>query len=190
MNDFLIGIGKRIKAIRKKRGITISVLAASADVSNGLISRVENGRTIPSLPVLLEIINALEIDVSTFFEDVEKKTGAKYIHIKKEHQEPIEKEVEAEGFSYQHVFSKSLNAVGFEAVLLTISPNSKRSKVTTDAWEFKYVLSGECSYFIEEEEILIKEKDSLYFNGRLPHVPINKGKHDCVMLVFYFYSEN
>ncbi|WP_010136481.1 helix-turn-helix domain-containing protein [Ochrovirga pacifica] len=190
MDDFLIGIGKRIKSIRKKKGITISNLASTAGVSNGLISRIENGRTIPSLPVLLELISALEVDASNFFEGVEKKTGAKYILIKKEEKQLLEKEIEAEGFTYFQIFGKSLNAVGFEAVVLTISPNSKREKVITDAWEFKYVLSGSCVYLIDNEEIEVNQGDSLYFNGRLPHVPINKTSTDCTMLVLYFYSEN
>jgi len=190
MDDFLIGIGKRLKSIRKKEGYTISSLANSAGVSNGLISKIENGRTIPSLPVLLELISALKIDVSTFFEGVEKKTGAKFIRIKKEDQQFLEKELEAEGFSYYQIFGKSLNAIGFEAVLLTVSPNSKRNKVITDAWEFKYIISGECTYIIDNEEVLVKEGDSIYFNGRLPHVPENRSAKDCVMLVLYFYSDN
>ena len=190
MDNFLIGIGKRIKEIRKKQNITINTLATNANVSNGLISRIENGRTIPSLPVLLEIISALEIDASTFFEGVEKKAGSKYIHIKKEEQQLIEKEVEAEGFTYRQIFGKSLNAVGFEAVLLTISPNSKREKVITDAWEFKYIINGECTYVIENVEVTVKEGDSLYFDGRLPHVPVNRTQAPCTMLVLYFYSEN
>ncbi|PKH51624.1 DNA-binding protein [Tenacibaculum sp. Bg11-29] len=190
MNDFLIGIGKRIKTIRKKQKLTISQVAANAGVSNGLISRVENGRTIPSLPVLLEVIGALEIDPSTFFEGVEKRTNEKFIHVKKENLQLIEKEVEAEGFTYFQIFGKSLNAVGFEAVLLNVSPGSKREKVITDAWEFKYVIKGECTYLIDDTEVTVSEGDSLYFNGRLPHVPENRSKEDCLMLVFYFYSEN
>lgn len=189
MDDFLIGIGKRIKEIRKKQHITISSLASNAGVSNGLISRIENGRTIPSLPVLLEVISALEIDASTFFEGVEKKTGAKYIHVKKEEQQLIEKEVEAKGFTYHQLFGKSLHAIGFEAVILTVSPNSKREKVITDAWEFKYIIKGTCSYLIDDTEVIVNEGDSIYFNGRLPHVPVNTSSEDCIMLVLYFFSD-
>ncbi|MFV9551441.1 helix-turn-helix domain-containing protein [Algibacter sp. PT7-4] len=190
MDDFLIGIGKRIKSIRKKNGITISNLANNAGVSNGLISRIENGRTIPSLPVLLELISALNVDASNFFEGVEKKTGAKYIHIKDNEKQFLEKEIEAKGFTYFQIFGKSLNAVGFEAVILTVSPNSKREKVVTDAWEFKYILSGKCTYIIDNEKIEVNKGDSLYFNGRLPHVPMNESDADCTMLVLYFFSEN
>ena len=58
MEDYLIGIGKRIKKIRKEKQLTISDVATKASVSNGPISRIENGRTIPSLPVLLNIITS------------------------------------------------------------------------------------------------------------------------------------
>ncbi|WP_272148761.1 helix-turn-helix domain-containing protein [Tenacibaculum aiptasiae] len=190
MNNFLIGIGKRIKTIRKEQKLTISEVATNAGVSNGLISRIENGRTIPSLPVLLELISALKIDASTFFRGIENSQTANYIHISKDQQQLIEKEVEAEGFTYHHLFSKSLSAIGFEAVILNIKPNSKREKVVTDAWEFKFIISGECTYLINNEEVLVSEGDSLYFDGRNPHVPINKSDKDCTMLVLYFYSEN
>ncbi|SEE49551.1 Transcriptional regulator, contains XRE-family HTH domain [Tenacibaculum sp. MAR_2010_89] len=190
MDDFLIGIGKRIKEIRKKQNTTISNLASNAGVSNGLISRIENGRTIPSLPVFLELISALDIDASTFFEGIEKRTGAKYIHVKKEEQQLIEKEVEAKGFTYFQIFGKSMHAVGFEAVMLTVSPNSKREKVITDAWEFKYIIKGTCTYLIDTTEVIVSEGDSLYFNGRLPHVPVNTSDEDCIMLVLYFFSDN
>ncbi|WP_339916296.1 helix-turn-helix domain-containing protein [Yeosuana marina] len=189
MDDFLIGIGQRIKTIRKKNGMTISILANNAGVSNGLISRIENGRTIPSLPVLLQLISALEVDASNFFEGVEKKAGAKYIHIKKKDQQPIEKEIEAEGFEYFQIFSKSVNIVGFDAAILIVSPNSKREKVITDAWEFKYILKGSCTYIIDNEEVNVKKGDSIYFNGRSPHVPVNRTNKECIMLVLYLYSD-
>jgi len=189
MSDFIIGIGKRIKDIRKENNLTINELANRANVSNGLISRIENGRTIPSLPVLLDLIQSLDIDASYFFEGVEKDSTSKFIYIPKENQQIIEKEIEAKGFKYMHIFSKSLNSLGFEAVLLTLEPNSKREKVITDAWEFKYILKGTVKYVIDQEEIILSEGDALYFNGRHPHVPESISDESCLMLVLYLYSE-
>lgn len=188
MNNYLIGIGKRIKEIRKENKKTINEIAAKANVSNGLISRIENGRTIPSLPVLINIINALGIEIADFFMDVQQTNGSNFIVSRKEENTVIEKEEEAEGFSYKHIFSKQLSSLGFEAVLLEISPNSKRDKVTTDAFEFKYMLSGECFYIIGNEEILLKEGDSILFNGKIPHVPVCRGLVNAKMLVIYFFS--
>ena len=187
MNDYLIGIGKRIKDIRKKNKKTISTVANAANVSNGLISRIENGRTIPSLPVLLNIINALEIEVSDFFEGMPKPNGENYIVSRAEDNSIIEKEDDAKGFTYQYIFGKQLSSIGFEAVLLEVKPDSKREKVETDAFEYKYMLSGECVYIIGDDEVLIKEGDSIFFDGRIPHVPINRSKTIAKMLVLYFF---
>ncbi|WP_299534013.1 XRE family transcriptional regulator [Ulvibacterium sp.] len=187
MEDYLIGIGKRIKEIRKNGNSTISEIAEKAGVTGGLISRIENGRTIPSLPVLLKIISSLEIEVTDFFKGMPQTNGAGYIISRKEENSVIEKEDDALGFTYTHIFGKQLSSLGFETVLLEIEPNSKRGKVTTDAFEFKYVLSGECNYVIGEDEIGLRAGDSIFFDGRIPHVPVNRGNISTTMLVLYFF---
>ncbi|WP_082331903.1 helix-turn-helix domain-containing protein [Mangrovimonas xylaniphaga] len=187
MTDYLVGIGKHIKEVRKSNNQNISDIAQLAEVSNGLISRIENGRTIPSLPVLLNIINALNVEIAEFFKGIPQTSNSNFIISRKEDNTNIEKEDEAVGFTYKHIFSKQISSLGFETVLLEIAPNSKREKVTTDAFEFKYILSGECSYIIGEEEVLLKEGDSLFFDGRIPHVPINRGTESSKMLVIYFF---
>jgi transcriptional regulator with XRE-family HTH domain len=185
MDDYLIGIGKRIKDIRKSNKKTINTIANAAQVSNGLISRIENGRTIPSLPVLLNIINALEVEVSVFFDGMPKSSRQNYIVSRANENSIIEKEDDAKGFTYKYIFGKQLSSIGFEAVLLEVKPDSQREKVETDA--YKYVLSGECVYSIGDEEVLIKEGDSIFFDGRIPHVPVNRSSMTCKMLVLYFF---
>jgi len=187
MDDYLIGIGKRIKEIRKNGSLTISEIATRASVTAGLISRIENGRTIPSLPVLLKIIDSLDIEVTDFFSGMPQVNGSNYIVSRKEENTTIEKEDDAVGFTYSYIFGKQLNSVGFEAVMLQIHPNSKREKVVTDAYEFKYMLSGECYYIIDNEEVLLTEGDSIFFDGRIPHVPENRSTNIASILVLYFF---
>lgn len=187
MDDYLIGIGKRIKDIRKSNKKTINTIANAAQVSNGLISRIENGRTIPSLPVLLNIINALEVEVSVFFDGMPKSSRQNCIVSRADENSIIDKEDDAKGFTYKYIFGKQLSSIGFEAVLLEVKPDSQREKVETDAYEYKYVLSGECVYSIGDDEVLIKEGDSIFFDGRIPHVPVNRSSMTCKMLVLYFF---
>ena len=187
MEDYLIGIGKRIKEIRKGNNRVISEIANRADVTGGLISRIENGRTIPSLPVLLKIISALDIEVTEFFNGMPQINGANYIISRRSENSGIEKEDDAVGFSYTYIFGKQLSSLGFETVLLEVAPNSKRDKVTTDAYEFKYVLSGNCYYIIGEDEVLLEEGDAIFFDGRIPHVPENRGSVISKMLVVYIF---
>ncbi|EHO10938.1 helix-turn-helix domain-containing protein [Myroides odoratimimus] len=191
MDNYLIGIGKKLKEIRKTNKYTINQIASKAEVSNGLISKIENGRTIPSLPVLLTIIQALDVEIGEFFKTIPTVGKSNFILCKKEKYTTIEKEEQAVGFEYRSIFSKQLNSCGFETVLLEVKPNSKREKVETDAFEFKYMISGECTYIIGEDEVLVQSGDSILFDGRIPHVPINKGTEACLMLVVYlFYDKN
>ncbi|WP_316817998.1 XRE family transcriptional regulator [Pedobacter nyackensis] len=186
MQDYLIGLGKRLKEIRKKNNLRINTVAANAEVSNGLISRIENGRTIPSLPVLINIIQALGMEVPEFFNGIPKSNKNNFIVSRKADNSIIEKEDDAKGFEYQYLFGKQVSSVGFEAVLLQVQPGSERQKVETDAYEYKYILTGECSYIIGEDEVLLEEGDSLFFDGRIPHVPVNRGTVPSKMLVIYF----
>jgi transcriptional regulator with XRE-family HTH domain len=54
-------IGRRIRAERKKRTISQEKLAEMVDVGVTHISHIETGNTIPSIKVLIAIINALGI---------------------------------------------------------------------------------------------------------------------------------
>ncbi|GGZ14025.1 cupin [Echinicola pacifica] len=189
MEDYLIGIGKKIKEIRKNNNQTILTLAQEAEVSNGLISRIENGRTIPSLPVLLNIIQALKVEVPEFFNALPKQKQANFLVCKAADQTLIEKEEEAEGFVYKSILGKQFSSMGMEAVLLEIHPGSKRTAVVTDAYELKYMIAGECDYHIGEEKVSLSEGDCLFFDGRIPHLPSNISQSVAKMLVIYFYQE-
>lgn len=188
MDTYIGGIGQKIRTLRKEKELYASEIARRANVSNGLISRIENGRTIPSLPVLFSIIEALEVEPAQFFESIGKETSFKYLVIPAKNHEVIEKEDDATGFKYELIYSKQLKSIGFEIVLLTLEPNCQRETVETDAFEFKYMLSGSCEYLIDGETVPLKEGEALFFNGRLPHVPRNPTSKPATMLVFYSFD--
>ncbi|MCI4671227.1 MAG: XRE family transcriptional regulator [Bacteroidia bacterium] len=188
MKDVLLGIGQKLKSIRKSNSLTLSDVAARAQVSTALVSKVENGRTIPSLPVLLSLLKSLGEDPSNFFRGITLQRDKPYFVIRNNEYTPIEKE-DAHGYNYQLVMDKWLFSVGFQIVFLTVEPGAKRDKTQTDAFEFKYMLSGTCTYIIGEDTIELNEGDALYFDGRIPHNPENHKDEAARMLVIYFYLE-
>lgn len=187
MENYLSSIGKRIKELRKEYKLTINEVAFKAGVTAGLISRVENGRTTPSLPVFIKITEALNIALTDFFEGIPKSGNLPFFVYRKSEQQIIEKEDDAYGFTYKFIFGKQLNSVGFESVFLEVLPDSKRQKVVTDAFELKYVISGSCHYLIDDQEVYLEAGDALFFDGRIPHVPVNRGMEIARFLVVYFF---
>jgi transcriptional regulator with XRE-family HTH domain len=187
--DILIQISNRIKDRRREKNITVHELAIRANVSKGLISQIENSRTIPSLMVLIEIIKALEIDLNEFFKDIRSKSNDLPILVKRKNEyDHFEKE-HASGFHYQRIFTKSINPSTIDIVILELEPDANRPLVETDAFEYKYVLAGDIEYQFNEEKITLSQGDSMLFDGRIPHTPKNLGTTTASMLVIYFFEE-
>src|SRR5437773_10580513 len=57
-------LGKRIRDLRFRRGLTVQQLAEASGLSKGFISQVENDRTSPSLATLQDLARALETSVA------------------------------------------------------------------------------------------------------------------------------
>jgi len=188
MNDQIIaGIGKKVRSIRQQQNLKLHEVAKEANISKSLLSKIENGRSVPSLPVLVSIIQALNVEFTSFFEGIEANGQVPFIHKKREDYIFTEKE-NSIGFVYKHILSKHASSVIVEAVILDLQPGSKREFVTTDGFEFKYILSGEVEYHIGEHIVEMKQGDSLFFDGRIPHVPINNKEKNCSMLVVYLLT--
>jgi transcriptional regulator with XRE-family HTH domain len=188
-DDILIQISNRIKERRREKNITVQELATLANVSKGLISQIENSRTIPSLIVLIDIIKALEIDLNDFFKDIRTKSKLSPILIKRKHEyDHFEKE-HANGFHYQRILTRFIDNSTVDIVILELEPNATRPLVETDAFEYKYILAGEIEYQFNDEKIILNQGDSMLFDGRIPHTPVNLGNQTASMLVVYFFEE-
>ena len=186
----IIQISNKIKEKRKAKGITVQELADKADVSKGLISQIENNRTVPSLLVLVNIIRALNLDMNEFFMDINQhKQAAKVLIKRKEEYQAFEKE-NAKGFLYKRILSRGIKGGPADFVLLELKQGARRSKmVKTDAYEYKYVIRGTVEYLINGETHILYTGDSIFFDGRLGHKPSNIGEEDALLLVICFFQE-
>ncbi len=178
-------IAQKIKQVRLQNSLTIQEVAQRANVSKGLLSKIENSRTIPSLPVFVGIIQALDISLKEFFEEMILMNGKDYLVVRKQDYKTVTKE-DRHGFHYQHIVSQTIPACTIETVLLTIDAKNSSKATVTDGYEFKYIISGSCDYNISNEVVTLEEGDSIYFDASKPHFPINKLKTKTVMLVVYF----
>jgi transcriptional regulator with XRE-family HTH domain len=190
--DLLIQISNRIKQVRLEKKITIQSLADKAQVSKGLISQIENNRTVPSLWVLMSIIVALNLDFNEFFKDIsqEKKNPHPVIFKKQNDYNVFEKE-NSKGFLYHRAFTKNMQGGPVDFIILELKKGAKRNRmVKTDSFEFNYMIKGSVEYFIDDKRYVFEEGDSLFLDSRLNHKLSNIGKGDALMLVVYFFITN
>jgi transcriptional regulator with XRE-family HTH domain len=187
-NYVLIQISNKIKNLRKSKNFTVQELADKAGVSKGLISQIENSRTIPSLLVLIQIIKALEIDFTEFFGDLSMNEKGLNILVKRQDDYAFFEKETATGYNYYRIFTKSFSNTTIDIVLLEVMPGSKRDYVTTDAYEYKFMVSGSITYDFNGQRILLNEGDSILFDGNIAHNPINESEKPAKMLVIYFFN--
>ncbi|QHS54645.1 helix-turn-helix transcriptional regulator [Mucilaginibacter sp. 14171R-50] len=189
-DDVLIQISNRIKEKRREKNITVQELATKANVSKGLISQIENSRTIPSLIVLVDIVKALDIDLNVFFKDIRHRNENFPLIIKRKNEyEHFEKE-HAEGFNYQRIFTQFIKNSTVDIVILELEPNAYRPLVETEAYEYKYVIAGQIEYrFGDDTTYQLGQGDSMLFDGRIAHTPRNTGTDTATMLVIYFFED-
>ena len=190
--DLLIQISNRIKQVRQEKKITVQSLADKAHVSKGLISQIENNRTVPSLWVLMNIILALNLDFNEFFKDIsqEKKNPHPVIFKKQNDYQVFEKE-STKGFLYHRAFTRNMQGGPVDFVILELKKGARRNRmVKTDSFEFNYMIKGSVEYFIDDRKYIFEEGDSLFMDSRLSHKISNIGKNDALMLVVYFFITN
>jgi len=187
--DIIIQISNRLKEVRTANKVTLQEVADRAGVSKGLLSQIENSRTIPSLPVLIKVIRSLDQDLNGFFDSIDfQKKSSGVIFRKAAEYQPFEKE-NTTGFQYQRILATNLRESHADFVLLKLKKGAKRGSVRTNAFEYKYLLSGKVEYTIGRKKYLMEAGDSLFFDARQPHHPANIGKTDAILLVVYFFSE-
>lgn len=186
--ELLLLIGDKIRTKRTQKNITLEQLAQKAGVSKGLISQIENNRTVPSLPVLFNIIRSLDESLPSFFEDMQDGNFKNHILLVRKGEERHFTKEPVKGFSYKRILTRSIASQATDVVLLELKKKAaRRQMIRTDAFECKYVLKGDVEYQIEKETIILHEGDTLFFDGRAPHRVRNLSDGDALILVFYFF---
>jgi transcriptional regulator with XRE-family HTH domain len=178
-------VGKRIKEIRLSKELKLIDVALKAGVSKGLVSKIENGRSVPSLPVLFSVITAIGENPASFFQWMNFTLSAPYYLLMREPDyQPLTKE-DSVGFHYFSIISRSFKDITFDAAYLLLEPDSRRELVTTDGMEFIFLAEGEIDYILGEDTITMHQGDSLFFDGRVPHLKVNHSGQTARILVIY-----
>jgi len=184
MDDILINIGRQLKLARQKRDLTLQQVAKRTGVSAGLISKIENLRTTPSLPVLLKIMQTLSIDLSEL--DLSSNVSGDYIVVKNGTGTKEERE-DSVNLEYTHLLSSpSSDSSSIRVYIVSVAPATYRKPISTNANELIYVLTGKVNYLLKKDQVTLEKGDLLYFDGSIPHGVSNEFNEDAVMLKIYF----
>lgn len=165
-----IAIGREINTFRLKMNLTIAELAKLADFSAGMLSKIENGLTSPSLATLQSLSKALNIPVTAFFRKYEEEHDASYVRAGQGL--VIERRGTRSGHQYQLLGHSTSKTISVEPYLVTLTEESEVFPLFQHKGvEFIYILEGEVLYMHGNRSYLLLPGDSLFFDASTIHGP-------------------
>ena len=165
-------IGREVRAFRSGLGLTVSDLARAANLSPGMLSKIENGLTSPSLATLSSLANALGVPVTALFRRYEEEREA--VFVKAGHGLVIERRGTRAGHQYQLLGHSTGHGgrITVEPYLITIStPSEVFPLFQHSGLEFIFMLEGEVTYRHADKTYRLTPGDSLFFDADAPHGP-------------------
>ena len=78
-SDLEAAIGQQARQFRQELDMTVGELAKLAGLSVGMLSKIENGMTSPSLATLRALAEALNVPVTSLFRKYEEQRDATYV---------------------------------------------------------------------------------------------------------------
>ena len=163
IDDPSLQLGRRLKALRKARGLTLRELADASSLSMNTISLIERRKISPTVATLHKLATALGIMTADF---LTQESGDKVIFSK------LEKRQQTRSMkTLIESLGTGLPNQSMEPLLVTLEPkaDSGPEPITHLGHELVYCLEGQIVYEIGDRQYFLNPGDSLLFEAYLPH---------------------
>lgn len=163
-------IGRKLRHLRLRKKIALVDLGRHTGLSASMLSQLENGRLIPTLPTLARIAMVFDVGLEHFFEDRPAKRVFSIVRAGERLQFPDMPDSAPPGYFFEVLAfgtgEKALSA--YLAEFPRREPNEIREH-SHDGYEFLHVLEGTLAINYQTEEHVLGAGDSVYFDGSEPH---------------------
>ncbi len=171
-NVLEVAIGREVRAFRHQSALTIADLSARTGLSIGMLSKIENGNTSPSLSTLQALAHAMSVPLTSFFRRFEDVHVA--IHTKSGEGAETTRRGTRAGHQYNLLGHIGANTSGVvvEPYLITLTSDSDVFPTFQhDGIEMLYMLEGEVDYRHGHYVYRLEPGDTLFFDADAPHGP-------------------
>jgi len=178
-------VGARVRQFRNNRGMRGKDLAAAAGVSPSLISQIENGATTPSIDVLRRIAAALGVQIGEFFNQQDSSNSSTSI--------PVNRPLVVRANARKKLMLPKSNWVyqlltpdlqgRLELLWLEIGQGSGQSECSVhEGEEANVVIKGRVHIWVEDQEFVLEEGDSITFDSSRPHRAANLDSDTAIVI--------
>lgn len=167
-------VGQKLKAARKARRLKMRDVAAAVGCSESLISKIENDKVFPSLPMLHKIAAELGTSIGKMF--AESNADGDYVARKGRRPLLSLEAIGRDGGTGIQLEGVAINGeLLYSSIHIVEAGGSSGGFITHVGEELGYVLEGEIEITLAGKPYLLKEGDSIFFPSELPHGYRNPG---------------
>ncbi len=173
-----LDVGKRIKSIRKKKGLTLQELAEKSGISATAISAIERNVSSPTVTTLACIGKALNESLSSLLGEVEVKYTLTRAGERKKLAVGI-RNVDFESLA------AGIPGQKFQPMLSTLRPDASSGEdfINHRSEDFLFIIRGKLEVELNGEKLQLSEGDGLYFPGNVPYRWRNGANGETLLLV-------
>jgi transcriptional regulator with XRE-family HTH domain len=167
-----VAIGRELRAFRKQQNMTVADLSKQTAISVGMLSKIENGNTSPSLTTLQTLANALSVPLTSFFRGFEEKREA--VHTPAGQGVTIDRAGTRAGHQYNllgHIGANTSGVIVEPYLIVLTSESDTFETFQHDGIETIFMLEGAVDYRHGSKIYSLRPGDTLFFEADAPHGP-------------------
>ncbi|MEU2821522.1 XRE family transcriptional regulator [Streptomyces bacillaris] len=157
-DDVLDAVGPRLRALRRRRGITLAELAAETGISESTLSRLESGRRRATLELLLPLARRYDVPLDDLVGA--PRTGDPRIHLK-----PVRRF----GMIFVPLSRRPGGIHAFKMIIPARPEPLGPTPQTHEGHEWVYVLSGRLRLVLGDRDLVLPPGEAAEFDTSLPH---------------------
>jgi transcriptional regulator with XRE-family HTH domain len=163
-------IGQKLRQLRLRKKIALVDLGKHTGLSASMLSQLENGKLIPTLPTLARIAMVFDVGLEHFFNDRKAKRIFSIVRSSERLRFPDQADSAIPGY-YFEVLSFGATDKSMSAYLADFPRREGRTPRhhSHDGAEFLHVLSGTLTVNYQSEDYNLDAGDSVYFDASEPH---------------------
>lgn len=176
------GIGGKLRGMRLKKKMGLVELGRHTGLSPALLSKIERGRLVPTLPTLMRIALVFSVGLEHFFTEPARKPTLAVVRRGDRQRFPEKPGERTPAYVFESLdfpaVERTMNAyfVEFEG------ENTSHQHAHPGA-ELLYVIDGQVTVTVGDEAHLLRAGDSMYFDASVPHDYRRTGRKMCRAVV-------
>ena len=164
-------VGERVRDARRTLGLTMAQFAEVAEISLGMVSKIEHGQTSPSLSTLTRLAHAAGVPITAFFRGLDEEHDV--VIVRAGERMEILHEGSRPGHVYEDLGSLRGRTRIIEPMMVTLeSADDVFPLFQHEGVEFLHILDGSMEYGYGPRNYLLETGDTIQIHGEVAHGPV------------------